>query len=442
MRPTLLDRRARLYVITMRVGTELAIIAALALANGLFAGAEIAMLSVRKSHLLERAESGDRAARAALALRDRPERFLATVQVGITVIGATAAAFGGANLAKRASAVLQNAGLGSQLAEDLALVGVIAFVSYLSLVVGELVPKSLALRYANRFTLLTARPLAFVATIARPIVWFLTKSSNAILRLFSDQTSFSESRLAPEELQQTLEDALTAGTVDRRAGNIAVRALDAIGLRVDAVKVPRADIVALRRSELRADLIAALRRAPHARYPVVADSLDSAVGYVAVRDVAALLADPAADLASSVQPPWFVPQASSALDVLDEMQRTGTPIALLVDEHGSVEGLVTIEDLLEELVGEIRDATRREEPLVERVAANAIIVSGRMPVHDLNRALHVGLPEGPGFTTIGGLVIVRTGRIPKAGTVVEVEDVKIEIVEVTERRVGKVRIQY
>lgn len=425
----------------MTVGTELAVIVGLALANGLFAGAEIAMLSVRKSQLLERAEGGDSAASAALALRDRPERFLATVQIGITVIGATAAAFGGASLAGRVAAVLRGAGLGQRVAEDLALAGVIVFVSYLSLVVGELVPKSLALRHAERFTLLAARPLAMVATLARPIVWFLTKNSNLVLRVFGDETSFSESRLAPEELRQTLDEAVTAGSVDRRAGNIAMRALDAVGLSVDAVKVPRSDIVALRRSELRKELLAALRRAPHARYPVVSENVDTAVGYIAVRDAAVLLADPEGDLDKAVQPPWFVPQTRPALEVLDEMQRTGTPIALLIDEHGSVDGLVTIEDLLEEMVGEIRDATRREEPLIQHESPHAVVVSGRMPVHDVNRALGLSLPEGPGFTTMGGLTIARVGRIPRTGTVIELDDAKLEVVDVTERRVAKIRIR-
>jgi putative hemolysin len=424
----------------MTVGAELAAIVALAVANGLFAGAEIAMLSVTKARLTERAEEGDGSARVALALRDQPERFLATVQVGITVIGATAAAFGGASLARRATTALRGAGLGPKLAEDLALAGVIALVSYLTLVVGELVPKSLALRYAERYTLIAARPLAVVATLARPVVWFLTKSSNVLLRLFGDRTSFAESRLSPEELQQLLEEACTAGTLDRRAGEIAVRALEVVGLHVDAVMVPRSDIVVLRRAELRDDLVSALRRAPHARYPVVDDHIDSAVGYVAVRDVAALLSEPGADLTKAIQPPWFVPEARPALEVLEEMQRNGTPLALLVDELGSVSGLVTLEDLLEELVGEIRDATRRETPLIERESNEAIVVSGRMPVHDLNRAAHLELPEGPGFTTIGGLVIARVGRIPRQGTIVDVEDAKLEVLEVTPRRVAKVRI--
>lgn len=424
----------------MTVATELAAVVALALANGLFAGAEIAMLSVRKSQLVDRAEDGDRSARVALALRNQPERFLATVQVGITVIGATAAAFGGASLARRLGATLQGAGMSADRAGDLGLVAVIAFVSYLSLVLGELVPKSLALRYAERYTLLAARPLAFVAMLSRPVVWLLTKSSNVLLRVFGDETSFAESRLSPEELQQLLDEACIAGTLDRRAGDIAMRALDAVRLRVDAVKVPRTDVVGLRQAHLRSDLVDALRRAPHARYPIVQDDLDNTVGYITVREVASLLTDPASDLTLIVHPPWFVPETRAALDVLDEMQRRGTPLAMIVDELGTVTGMLTVEDLLEELVGEIRDGKRRESPLLERAADGSMIVSGRMPVHDLNRAADLDLPEGPTFTTVGGLLLSQSGRMPRAGTTMEVASARIEVLEVTPRRVVKIRI--
>jgi len=423
----------------MTVGTEVAVVIGLALANGLFAGAEIAMLSVKKTQLLERAENGETSASLALALRDHPERFLATVQVGITIIGATAAAFGAASLAKRAAAFFHVLGLSANLSEDLGLAAVIAFVSYLSLVLGELVPKSLALRYAERYTLIAARPLTLVAAVARPIVWFLTKSSNILLRLFGDRTSFSESRLSPEELEQLLEEAVTAGTLDRRAGDIAVRALDAVGLRVGAVKVPRPDIVALRRDRLRDDLLDALRRAPHARYPVIDSDIDNAVGFITIRDVAERLSDPNNDLRDAIREPWFVPETRSSLEVLAEM-RTGVPLAFVVDELGSVTGLVTIEDLLEELVGEIRDAKRREEVLLEREPDGALLVSGRMAVHDLNRAADLGLPEGPDFTTIGGLVVTRVGRIPRKGTAIDVSGTRIEVVEATPRRVVQVKV--
>lgn len=426
----------------MTVLGELTAIVALAVANGLFAATEIAMLSVRKSQLAERADDGDRAAATALSLRNQPERFLATVQVGITVVSATAAAIGGASLSRHAAAPLRRLGLSPDAADELALASVIVLVSYLSLVVGELVPKSLALRNAERVTLLAARPLAAIASISRPIVWFLTVSSNAVLRLFHDQTSFTESRLSPEELEQLLDEACTIGSLDRRVGEIAIRALESADLRIEAVKTPRAAIVALRAATLRSDLLEALRRAPHADYPVIDDDLEAARGVLSVRDVAALLADPSADLAAEIQPLSFVPESRRALEVLTDMQRTGTRLAFVVDEVGSVTGLVALEDLIEELVGDIKDAKRREAPQIEPRPDGSFEASGQVSLHDLNRAAELSLEEEPGVTTVGGWVIARTGRIPTAGQLLEIDDLTIEILEATPRRIVKVRIRH
>lgn len=426
----------------MTVLGELTAIVALALANGLFAGAEIAMLSVRKSQLVELSEDGNRAAQTALALRAQPERFLATVQVGITVISATAAAIGGASLARHAAVPLRGFGLSPEVADELALAGVIVLVSFLSLVLGELVPKSLALRSAERFALLSARPLSLIASISRPIVWFLTMSSNVVLRIFRDQTTFTESRLSPDELQQLLDEACTVGSLDRRAGEIAIRALESSDLRIEAVKTPRAAIVALRAATLRSDLLEALRRAPHADYPVIDDDLEAARGVLSVRDVAALLADPTADLAAELQPPAFVPESRRALEVLTDMQRTGTKLAFVVDEVGSITGLVALEDLIEELVGDIKDARSREAPQIEVRPDGSFEASGQAPLHDLNRTAELSLEEEPGVTTVGGWVIARIGRIPTAGQLLEIDDLAIEILEATPRRIVKVRIRH
>jgi putative hemolysin len=425
----------------MTVTSELAALFALAVANGLFAGAEIAMLSVRRSRLAELADDGNRAAKVALSLRDRPERFLATVQIGITVVGATAAAFGGASLARRFVAPLIGLGLRPDLAEEIALAIVICLVSMLSLVFGELVPKSLALRAAERYTLAAARPLSVLAKLARPVIWLLTAISNLVLRLFGDQTSFAEARLSPDELQQLLVEARTAGTVDPRAGEIAVRALETSEVTASALMVPRAEIVTLSRADLRGSLRSALATAPHARYPVVDGELEATVGILAVRDVAAILGDEQADLSRHLEPPLFALEARPVLDLLDEMQRTGSQLAVIVDEHGTVSGLVSLEDLLEEIVGEIRDAVRKEPAAVERSGDDAIIANGRLPIHELNRALSIELPTSPGATTIGGLVTMTLGRIPRAGEQIELGTAQIEVLEATPRRVVRVRIR-
>jgi len=422
------------------IAFELAIIVLLTLANGFFAGAEIAMLAVRKTALSSRAEKGSRAAKIALSLRAHPERFLATVQVGITVIGATAAAFAGATLARELGVRLVRFGMGAELAEDLALAFVIGTVSTLSIILGELVPKSLALRHAVRFTMLAAPVLGAIAWLARPIVWFLTLASNLVLRPFGDHTSFGEARLSPEELQQLVEEAATEGTVHRDAGELASRALDLPSLRIDAVCVPRGDVVYVHRDRLRVDLIGALSTSPHDRYPVVEQGLDDAMGYVVVREVAALLTGTDAELLSRVRPLTFVPASHKAIDVMRDMQRTGNHLVMVVDEQGVIIGLVAMGDLLEELVGEILSEGETTDHLLQPEPGGPVLASGRVGIHEVNRALELDLPENLGVATIGGLVIATAGRIPDTGTRVELDAVTLEVVEASPRRVLTVRI--
>lgn len=424
----------------MTVATELLVILALVLANGAFAGAEIAILSVRKTRIQELADEGSRAARAVLRMRSKPETFLATVQIGITVVSATAAAFGGATLARVIAALLARAGAGAY-AEDLALASVVALVSTLSLILGELVPKSLALRSAERYALVAAPPLRALAWLARPLVWGLTATSNFVLRFFGDQTNFSEARLSKEELQQLVDEAATAGALDRRAGDIAYRALDFADIRVGALVVPRAEMVVLARDATEAGIRRLLIERGHSRIPVFGDAPEDIIGYVTARDVIAMLAGDGRALGDILREALFVPEGRLAADVLKDMQNARDHLAMVVDAQGAVVGLVTLEDLVEELVGEV--FAEHETPIerVRREPDGRVLVRGRMPVHELNRELGLELPESTGWTTIGGLVTAHAGEIPKAGRRVTLEDgVVLEVVEATERRVQAVRI--
>lgn len=425
----------------MNVATELAAIVLLAVGNGLFAGAEIAMLSVRRGQLQERMDAGSGAARVALELRANPERFLATVQIGITVIGATAAAFGGASLAKRLAERFVAMGMGAERAANLGLTLVIVLVSYLSLVLGELVPKSIGLRYADRFTLIAARPLRLLASVARPMVWFLTASSNIVLKLFGDRTNFAEGRLSPDELEQLIEEAVIAKTLDPRAGEIASRAFGLVTLTVDAVKVPRSDVLMIRREHLIEDLAQCLLRSPHDRYPVVeGEDIDGANAYLVSREaVVALKTGNADDV--KLHPLPFVTERRRAVEVLSEMQRSGNRMAMVVDEQGVVTGLVTLEDLLEEVVGPIRGESKKVDGWVETTDGARAVVRGRAPIHEINRLLDLHLPESSRWTTVAGYVVAQTGRIPAVGTRLDVKGATIEVTETSPRRVVQVAIR-
>jgi len=426
----------------MSMWTELLVIVALTLANGLFAATEIAILSVRKTRLRELAAEGNGAARALLGMRAEPERFLATVQVGITVIGATAAAFGGATVARAFSHALERVGVKAEAADKLGLALVISLISYLTLVLGELVPKSLALRSSERYALLAARPLAALAWLAQPIVWFLAASSNVVLRLFRDRTTFTEARLSKEELQQLVDEAATVGSLDARSGEIASRALEFGDVRVGGLMVPRADMVTLARDASLEDVRNLLLSRPHSRIPVYGQVPDDIVGYVTGRDLIRLAASGEGAVRDIVRSGLFVPEGALAANVLVEMQQRRDHLALVVNEDGTVTGLVTMEDVLEELVGEIFAEHDTPVERFRRLSDGSVVVRGEVPIHEVNRELAIELPEGPGWKTIAGFAVSLAGTFPAVGARFRVTPhVTIEVVEATERRVLAVRIE-
>jgi len=421
---------------------EIAVILLLVAANGLFAGAEISTIAVRKTRIDQLLEERAPGARALAGLRAEPERFLATVQIGITVVSAAAAAFSGATVAARLAPLLRGLGAPDPWAEDGALALVVAGVSYLSLVFGELVPKSLALRHAETYARLAARPLAALAWLARPVVRLLTATSNLFLRPFGDATSFSEARLSPEELQQLVDDAARTGALDPRTGEIASRALAFGGLRAADVMVPRNRVVALPRSSTPEQIRDTLLERGHDRMPVIGTSVDDVLGYVTAGDVLALgWQKDLLVLEDILRPALFVPETAGAAKVLQDLQDRRLWLAVVVDEHGGVSGIVTLEDLLEELVGEL--FREREAPAETIVAepGGAAMVRGDVAVRDLNRALGLDLPEEGDFTTVAGLCIALAAGIPEAGTRLRAGGAILEVVEATPRQVRRVRVR-
>ncbi len=421
---------------------EVAIIVALVLANGVFAGAEIAIISLRATRLAQLVDEGRASARAVKRLRDQPERFLATVQVGITVVGATAAAFGGAAVAKRLAPYLAAVPFLDRYADPIALALVVAIVSFLTLVLGELVPKSLALRASERYALLMARPLLALSAVARPIVWFLTAVSNAVLRPFGDRTTFSEARLSAEELEQLVQEAGKAGALDAPTAEIASRALAFRDLTAGDVMVPRSRVVALSRDAEPDELKRMLLEEGRARMPVYDGSLDEIVGYVMAKDLAAMAWEKQLIVLDDlVRPVLFVPASAKAVHVLREMQRRRTQIAVVVDEHGGVAGILTLEDLVEELVGDILGEQEQPEALFQGEPGGTALVRGDAPIREVNRALDLDLPEGEGYTTLAGLCIALAGSVPERGTRLRGPDgTQIEVLDASPRLVRLVRL--
>ena len=397
---------------------------------------------MRGSRLATLVAGGSRRARAVQRLRADPERFLATVQIGITIIGTVAGAFGGATFAARLRPVLEKIPGVSTLADTLALVVVVALISYLTIVLGELVPKSLALRYSERYALVMGAPLLGLSRLTRPLVWLLTASSNVVLRLFGDRTNFTEARLSPEELQQLVEVAAKTGSVNPLAGEIASRALDFAELTVAHVMVQRGQIVAVPKGATLDEIRKVVLEHGHTRMPVFEEGIDRVIGYLNVKDLVARVWEPEPfALEKIVRPIHFIPRSMRVIDLLEEMKRRRTQLAVVVDDDGVTSGLVTLEDMVEELVGEI--FSEHDAPAAAAFRAEpdgSFLVRGDAPVRDINRALDLDLPEGPGWSTLAGLCLSLAGRIPSVGERLEVGGTTLEIIDSTERQVRSVRL--
>ncbi|HSK01110.1 MAG TPA: hemolysin family protein [Kofleriaceae bacterium] len=420
--------------------TELLILLALVAANGLFAGAEIALLTANRTTVQQRAAAGDRRAQGVLSLRAQPERFLATVQIGITVIGAAAGAFGGATIARDLAPYLE--GVLGEHALGAAMAIVIAGVSYLSVVLGELVPKSLALRYANGYSFLIARPLLRLSRIMRPLVWFFTASSNVVLRLFGDRTSFTEARASRDELRQLVEEAAKTGTVDVRSSEIAARALELGEVMVAETMVRREKIVAIRRDASPEEIQRVLLEEGHGRMPVYEGDLDQIVGYVVARDVLALAWEQhLIAVEDIIRPLLVVPLTAKVGSVLRDMQTRRVQIAIVVDEHGGTAGLVTIEDLVEELVGDIFGEDEGPEESLRVEPDGSALVPGWLPIRKVNRVLQTALPITRDSTTVAGLCLAIALAVPPVGSKLTAADgTVLEIVDASPRRVRTVRL--
>lgn len=399
------------------------------------------MLSIRRTRMAELLDERSAAAAAVAALRRDPDRFLATVQIGITVVSATAAAFGGSSVAEQVAPLLARVPALAPWSEQLALALVVGGVSYLTLVLGELVPKSLALRAGEHYALLISRPLLALARLMTPLVWGLTESSNLVLRAFGDQTTFSETRWSREELQQMMDEAADAGSVAPEVGEIASRALAFDKLDASEVMVAGTEIIAVPSRVRLEELARLVRTSGHARMPVYEGHRDNLLGVVNFREVfAASVGKEEVDLRPFMHPLPFVPETMPAPTLLRTMQARRAHLAIVVDEGGEVRGLLTIEDLVEELVGEILSEDEAPPERPGWAEDGTALLPADMGVYEVNRELGIGLPIGESFSTLAGLCIELAGCIPQVGERLTVGGHALEITEASPRRVKQVRL--
>lgn len=418
---------------------ELCLIALLIVLNGFFAAAEIAIVSARKGRLQALADEGRRGAAAALRLKADPDRFLATVQIGVTVVSTLASAVGGVAAIERLEPFIASLQIpwAAQVAEPAAVVIVVFGIAYLSLVVGELVPKSLAVRHAEAFAAGMAPFVETLSRVSRAPVALLTASSRLFLRLFGRGETTAHPFHTLDDLRALAEEAESQGVAH---GEILSGAVQFHDRQVREVLTPRTRIEAIPVSAGLQQALQAVRSSGHSRFPVHGEALDDVLGFVYARDVyEAALDGGAFSLRPLVRETLLVPVTKPATALLNEMRSGGMPMALAIDEHGALAGLVTIEDLVEVIVGEIRD----EHDGAERVVTlpdGSVEADGSMPLHELNEDHELNLPESSTYVTLAGLILEKLGALPRPGDTVEVAPYVLTVLGMEGRRVSRARI--
>jgi putative hemolysin len=424
---------------------EVLLIFCLILANGFFAAAEIAIISVRKSRIDTLLEKGVKSAAAVARLKDDPDRFLATVQVGVTMVGTFASALGGAAAIEYIEPKIQSLPfpLLVRWSETIAVLLVVLPIAYLSLVVGELVPKSVALRYSEQIAFLVARPIDWISRLTAFPVKVLTVSTNAVLWLFGGRDAGGASFVSEEEIKTLIREGAAKGIFNETEKELIHSVFEFVDTPVKAVMVPRTEIHAVEINMPAQEVVRNFVESGFSRIPVYEEELDRIVGILYVKDVMQALQEKGDfRVREHLRPPFFVPGTLPISELLKELQRRRSAMAMVVNEFGEVEGLVTLEDLLEEIVGEIRDEYDREEKgPVERLPDGSLVIQGSTLLKDLASDYSLPFEESPDYLTIAGFVLTKLKRIPRGGEKVEHNGYRLTIVDMEGRRIVKVKLE-
>ena len=424
--------------------TELAIVVGLTLLAGIFVAAEIALVSVRRSRVDQLVDEDRRGAARVRRLIDDPGRFLAVIQIAITFIGFLSAAVAAVSLTAGLTDLLAGAGVPRTTAEAISLVTVTVLLSLFSIVVGELVPKALALAYPDRTSLLLAGPVDVLGRLLAPVVAILTGLTRVIVKPFGAHVT-KEAQITAEELKLIVERGGEEGILEAEEEQM-INAVIELGSRhLHEVMVPRIDIVGLPATATFAEAVDAIVREGHSRIPVYEDSIDGVVGILYAKDLLRILQQPPEErpqMRTILRPPVYVPESMSIDDLLHEFQRRKVHLAIVLDEYGGTAGLATIEDLLEEIVGEIQDETDTAEPMVMKLSDDEARIDGRADVGDLadTFGVEIDLEDEDEYDTVGGLVFHRLGDVPRPGDEVEVGGLTLTVESVDGRRVDKVLV--
>jgi putative hemolysin len=430
---------------------DLLAVLGLILIGGFFAASEIALITVKRHRLNQLVGEGSRAARTAQRLTDDPSRFLATIQIAITFLGFLASAVGAISLSGALADLIALIPLDvvREAADEISFVLVTLLIALASIIVGELVPKTLALTFADRFALIVARPIGWFDAILRPVVWFVSSVSNVLVRALGGTERPQAGYLSTEELKMLVETGSETGGIEEDEKEMIHGVIELAEKQVHEVMVPRIGIRAVEVTAPMDEVLDLIVRAGHSRVPVYEESLDNIVGILYAKDLLPYLkrnGEPARaiDIRKLARPAVYVPETKRVDELLHEMQAAKRHIAIVVDEYGGTAGLITMEDVVEEIVGEIQDEYDTEEVLVETLEQDgetAFRLDGRVSMDDLRDLFD--LPDAEeedeeAYDTVGGFVVHREGRIPLPGTVVPFGDVTLTVEVAEPRRVAKV----
>jgi putative hemolysin len=423
---------------------ELLVIVVLVLLNGVFVAAEIALISIRHSRVEQMVDDDVPGARRVRRVIDDPGRFLAVVQLAITFIGFLASAFAAVSLVAALSTFMLGLNVGDAYATPIALVVVTILLSLFTIVFGELVPKSLALAHTERFALTLSGPVELLGRLLGPLVTGLASLTDRIARWLGADVS-REAQITAEELKLIVERGGEQGVLEAEEEQMINAVIELGERRVHEVMVPRVSIVGIRVNATFEEAIDVVIEEGHSRIPAYEESIDEVVGILYAKDLLPYLksdAAPRPGLRALLRPPVLVPESMTIDDLLHELQRRKVHIAIVLDEYGGTAGIVTIEDLLEEIVGEIQDEYDVEEPMVVRLSEHEARIDGRADVDELRELfdIELDLEDEEEYDTVGGLMYHRIGGVPTPGNTVEVSGLTLTVETTDGRRVGKVLV--
>ncbi|MBN3898917.1 MAG: HlyC/CorC family transporter [Nostoc sp. NOS(2021)] len=422
---------------------EILIILVLIIANGMFSMSEMAIVSARKVRLQQLANQGDAKAKVALKLAESPNHFLSTVQVGISLIGILTGAFGGATIANRLAIYVRLVPLLAPYSEPISFGIAVLLITYFSLIVGELVPKRLALNNPEKIASIVAIPMQALAAIASPVVFLLSASTDLILRLLGI-TASTEPQVTEEEIKILIEQGTEAGTFEEAEQDMVERVFRLGDRPVSYLMTPRPDIVWLDLDDSAEENRQKMVNSAYSRYPICQGGLDNVLGVIPVTDLLArsFRGEPL-DLTVGLRQPVFVPESTRGLKVLELFKQTITHMALVVDEYGVIQGLVTLNDIMSEIVGDVPSTDGQDQPQAVQREDGSWLLDGMLPVEEFLElfGMEEWQPDERGsYQTLGGFVITNLGRIPAAADYFEWQSMRIEVMDMDGNRVDKVLV--